>query len=79
MEASVASSAMEWTRMALEAAGKDVTVEKFAKALREMKYADKFGTLAQSPAEGNHAQTVAADRIKGGKWVKISDWITAIE
>jgi len=81
MEATVAYSVMEWTAMALEAAGKDLTVEKFTKALREMKYTDKFGNPPQSLAEGNHAQpqTVAVDQIKGGKWVKASDWITEIK
>ena len=81
MEATVAYSVMEWTAMALEAAGKDLTVEKFAKALREIKYGDKFGNPPQSLADGNHAQpqTVAVDQIKGGKWVKVSDWITAIK
>lgn len=81
MEATVAYSVMEWTAMALEAAGKDITVEKFTKALREIKYKDKFGNPEQSLAEGNHAQpqTVAVDQVKGGKWVKISDWITAIK
>ncbi len=81
MEATVAYSAMEWTALALEAAGKDLTVEKFTKALREMKYADKFGNPEQTMAEGNHAQpqSVAVDQVKGGKWVKVSDWITAIK
>jgi ABC-type branched-subunit amino acid transport system substrate-binding protein len=81
MEATVAYSVMEWTAMALEAAGKDITVEKFTKALREIKYTDKFGNPPQSLAEGNHAQpqTVAVDQVKGGTWVKISDWITTIK
>ena len=81
MEATVAYSVMEWTALALEAAGKDITVEKFTKALREIKYKDKFGNPEQSLADGNHAQpqTVAVDQVKGGKWVKISDWITAIK
>jgi len=81
MEAMVAYSVTEWTVMALEAAGKDLTVEKFTKALREMKYTDKFGNPTQSLAEGNHAnpQTVAVDQIKGGKWIKVSDWITTIQ
>jgi ABC-type branched-subunit amino acid transport system substrate-binding protein len=81
MEATVAYSVMEWTAQALEAAGKEITVEKFTKALREIKYKDKFGNPEQSLAEGNHAQpqTVAVDQVKGGKWVKISDWITAIK
>ncbi len=81
MEATVAYSVMEWTAQALEAAGKDITVEKFTKALREIKYTDKFGNPEQSLGEGNHAQpqTVAVDQVKGGKWVKISDWITAIK
>ena len=53
----------------VEAAGKDLTVETFTKALREIKYADKFGNPPQSLAEGNHAQpqSVAVDQIKGGK------------
>jgi branched-chain amino acid transport system substrate-binding protein len=81
MEATVAYSVMEWTAQALEAAGKDITVEKFTKALREIKYTDKFGNPEQSLAEGNHAQpqTVAVDQVKGGKWIKTSDWITAIK
>ncbi len=81
MEATVAYSVMEWTALALEAAGKDITVEAFTKALREIKYKDKFGNPEQSLAEGNHAQpqSVAVDQIKGGKWVKISDWITEIK
>jgi branched-chain amino acid transport system substrate-binding protein len=81
MEAMVAYSLIEWTAAALEAAGKDLTVEKFAKALRELKYADKFGNPTQSLAEGNHAQpqTVAVDQVKGGKWVKVSDWITTLQ
>jgi branched-chain amino acid transport system substrate-binding protein len=81
MEATVAYSVMEWTAMALDAAGKDITVEKFTKALREIKYTDRFGNPEQSLAEGNHAQpqTVAVDQVKGGKWVKTSDWITAIK
>ncbi len=81
MEAMVAYSTMEWTAMALEAAGKDLTVEKFTKALREMKYTDKFGNPTVTLADGNHAkpETVAVDQIKGGKWVKISDWITEVK
>jgi ABC-type branched-subunit amino acid transport system substrate-binding protein len=81
MEATVAYSVMEWIALALEAAGKDITVEKFTKALRDLTYSDKFGNPPQSLAEGNHAQpqTVAVDQVKGGKWVKISDWITTLE
>jgi ABC-type branched-subunit amino acid transport system substrate-binding protein len=81
MEAMVSYSVMEWTAMALDAAGKDLTVEKFTKALREMKYTDKFGNPTQSLAEGNHAQpqTVAVDQVKGGKWVKVSDWLTTVQ
>jgi branched-chain amino acid transport system substrate-binding protein len=81
MEAMVSYSVMEWTAMALDEAGKDLTVEKFTKALAAMKYADKFGNPAQTLAEGNHAQpqTVAVDQIKDGKWVKVSDWITTIQ
>jgi len=81
MEAMVSYLVIEWTAQALEAAGKDLTVEKFTKALREMKYTDKFGNPTQSLAEGNHAgpQTVAVDQIKGGKWIKVSDWITTIQ
>ncbi|MGH7004025.1 MAG: ABC transporter substrate-binding protein, partial [Alphaproteobacteria bacterium] len=81
MEAMVAYSVTEWTAAAIEAAGKDLTVEKFTKALREMKYTDKFGNPPQSLADGNHAnpQTVAVDQIKGGKWIKASDWITTIQ
>jgi len=81
MEAMVAYSVMEWTAAAIEAAGKDPTVEKFAKALREMKYTDKFGNPTQSLAEGNHAQpqAVAVDQVKGGKWIKVSDWLTTIQ
>jgi len=81
MEAMVAYSVTEWTALALEAAGKDLTVEKFAKALRELKYTDKFGTPTQSLAEGNHAQPqiVAVDQIKGGKWIKMTDWITTVQ
>jgi len=81
MEAMVAYSVMEWTAAAIEAAGKDLTAEKFAKALREVKYTDKFGNPTQSLAEGNHAQpqTVAVDQVKGGKWIKVSDWLTTIQ
>jgi ABC-type branched-subunit amino acid transport system substrate-binding protein len=81
MEAMVAYSVVEWTAMGLEAAGKDLTVEKFTKAMRELKYTDKFGNPTQSLAEGNHAQpqTVAVDQVKGGKWVKVSDWLTALQ
>ena len=52
MEAMVSYSVTEWTALALEAAGKDLTVEKFTKALREIKYTDKFGNPTQSVAEG---------------------------
>ncbi|MCW5772537.1 MAG: ABC transporter substrate-binding protein [Rhodospirillaceae bacterium] len=81
MEAMIAYSLIEWTAMALEAAGKDLTVEKFTKALQDLKYADKFGNPTQSLASGNHAQpqTIAVDQVKGGKWVKVSDWITTVQ
>ena len=32
------------------------TVEKFTKALQDLKYTDKFGNPTQSLASGNHAQ-----------------------
>lgn len=78
--AMVAYGLMEWTVMALEKAGKDVTAAKFADALRATKYKDPFGNPEQSLADGNHAkpEAVAIDQIKGGKWVRVSDWITSI-
>jgi ABC-type branched-subunit amino acid transport system substrate-binding protein len=78
--AMVAYGLMEWTVLALEKAGKAVTAANFADALRATPYKDPFGNPEQSLADGNHAkpETVAIDQIKGGKWVRVSDWIRSV-
>jgi branched-chain amino acid transport system substrate-binding protein len=78
--AMVAYGLMEWTVLALEKAGKAVTAANFADALRATPYKDPFGNPEQSLADGNHAkpEAVAIDQIKGGKWVRVSDWIRSV-
>ena len=68
----------DWLFKGIEAAGKDLTAEKVAKALQTIKYDDK-GLVLLKPAhfEKNHIdpQSIVIDQAQKGKWVTISDVI----
>ncbi|MGE0737032.1 MAG: ABC transporter substrate-binding protein [Alphaproteobacteria bacterium] len=73
MTSMVAYGLMDWTVKALEAAGKDLTVEKFVKALQETKYKDPFGNPEVNLSNNNHAGPpyVMIDVVKGGQWTSV--------
>ena len=68
----------DWLLKGIEAAGKDVTVEKVAKALQSITYDDK-GLVLLSPVRfvKNHIspESVEIDQVQKGKWVTISNII----
>jgi ABC-type branched-subunit amino acid transport system substrate-binding protein len=76
--AMVAYSLMDWTIKGLEKAGRDLTTEKFVKAMQSIKYTDMFGSPTLSLAKGNHAepQAVAIDQVKNGSWKRVTPVIT---
>jgi branched-chain amino acid transport system substrate-binding protein len=68
----------DWFVKAVEAAGKDLTVEKVAKALQSMSYDDK-GLVLLKPVRfvKNHIdpESITVDQAQKGKWVTISGLI----
>lgn len=68
----------DWFFKGIEAAGKDLTAEKVAKALQTIKYDDK-GLVLLKPVhfEKNHIdpESIVIDQAQKGKWVTISDLI----
>ncbi|MEO7937928.1 MAG: ABC transporter substrate-binding protein [Burkholderiaceae bacterium] len=68
----------DWLLKGVEAAGKDLTVEKVAKALQTITYDDK-GLVLLEPVhfEKNHInpERVEIDQVQKGKWVTISNII----
>ncbi len=68
----------DWFLKAVEAAGKDLTVEKVAKALQSITYDDK-GMVMLAPVHfvKNHIspESVEIDQVQKGKWVTISNII----
>jgi len=68
----------DWLFKGIEAAGKDLTAEKVAKALQSISYDDK-GLVLLKPVrfEKNHIdpESIVIDQAQKGKWVMISDLI----
>ena len=68
----------DWFLKGVEAAGKDLTAEKVAKALQTIAYDDK-GLVMLKPARfvKNHVdpESVIIEQVQKGKWVTISDVI----
>ena len=68
----------DWFLKGVEAAGKDLTAEKVAKALQTIAYDDKgLVMLKPSRFDKNHIdpESVIIDQVQKGKWVTISDVI----
>ena len=68
----------DWLFKGIEAAGKDLTAEKVAKALQTIGYDDK-GLVLLKPVRfvNNHIspESIVIDQVQKGKWVTISDVI----
>ena len=68
----------DWFLKGVEAAGKDLTAEKVAKALQTVSHDDK-GIVLLKPVhfEKNHIspESIVIDQAQKGKWVTISDLI----
>jgi branched-chain amino acid transport system substrate-binding protein len=68
----------DWLLKGIEAAGKDLTAEKVAKAMQTITYDDK-GLVLIKPVRfvNNHIspESVEIDQVQKGKWVTISDII----
>ncbi len=66
----------DWLLKAIETVGKDVTVEKVAKALQSSTYDDK-GRVLLTPVRfvNNHIspESVVIDQVQKGKWTTVSD------
>ena len=80
-ESMVAYANMDWVIQGLTKAGKNLTAEGFADAMRSITYKDPFGNPDLNVANGNHAgpQAVAIDQVKNGAWERISPVITSIK
>jgi len=57
----------------LQAAGRNLTADSFAKAMQGVAHQD-FTTFARQIFQGNHLnpEQVSIDQVKGGKWVQIA-------
>lgn len=68
-----AYSSMSWFLEGLEATGKDLTAEKFAKAMQGVSHED-FTTYTKVSFKNNHAmpELVSIDQAKNGRWVQIA-------
>jgi len=68
-----AYSYTSWFIAGLQAAGRNLTAESFAKAMQGVAHQD-FTTFARQTFQGNHLnpEQVSIDQVKGGKWVQIA-------
>lgn len=68
-----AYSYTSWFIAGLEAAGRNLTAESFAKAMQGVKHQD-FTTFSNQGWANNHVtpELVSIDQVKGGKWVQIA-------
>ena len=68
-----AYSYMSWFIAGLQATGRNLTAESFAKAMQSVPQQD-FTTFARQTFQGNHLnpELVSIDQVKGGKWVQIA-------
>jgi branched-chain amino acid transport system substrate-binding protein len=76
--AALAYDYTDWFLKGVEAAGKDLTAEKVAKALQTISYDDK-GLVKFGPVRfvKNHInpESIVIDQVQKGKWVTVSDLI----
>jgi len=68
-----AYSYTSWFIAGLQAAGRNLTADSFAKAMQGVAHQD-FTTFARQTFQGNHLnpEQVSIDQVKGGKWVQIA-------
>ncbi|MFM8555130.1 MAG: ABC transporter substrate-binding protein [Betaproteobacteria bacterium] len=68
-----AYSYTSWFIAGLQAAGRNLTADSFAKAMQGVAHQD-FTTFARQIFQGNHLnpEQVSIDQVKGGKWVQIA-------
>lgn len=68
-----AYSYTSWFIAGLQAAGRNLTAESFAKAMQGVPHQD-FTTFARQTFQGNHLspELVSIDQVKGGKWVQVA-------
>lgn len=68
-----AYSYTSWFIAGLEAAGRNLTAESFAKAMQGVKHQD-FTTFSNQGWANNHVtpELVSIDQVKGGKWVQVA-------
>jgi branched-chain amino acid transport system substrate-binding protein len=68
-----AYSYTSWFIAGLQAAGRNLTAESFAKAMQGVPHQD-FTTFARQTFQGNHLspEQVSIDQVKGGKWVQVA-------
>ena len=68
-----AYSYTDWFIAGLEAAGRNLTAESFAKAMQGVSHQD-FTTYARQSWANNHVtpELVSIDQVKGGKWVQVT-------
>lgn len=74
-----AYSYMSWFIAGLQAAGRNLTAESFAKAMQGVRHQD-FTTYASLRFAGNHVapELVSIDQVKGGRWVQIAPMMSGI-
>jgi ABC-type branched-subunit amino acid transport system substrate-binding protein len=80
-ESMVSYANMDWVIQGLTKAGRKLTAEGFANAMRSITYKDPFGNPDLRIGKGNHAgpQAVAIDQVKNGAWERISKPITGLK
>lgn len=68
-----AYSYMSWFIAGLQATGRSLTAESFAKAMQGVAHQD-FTTYARQTLQANHLapELVTIDQVKGGKWVQVA-------
>ena len=69
--------AMDIFLMGVDKAGKDLTVDNLVKGLEQVRYEDKFGgqPITFGPTKRLGTDKTYVSQVKGGKWVKISDFL----
>lgn len=69
--------AMDIFLMGVDKAGKDLTVDTLIKGLEQVRYEDKFGgqPITFGPQKRLGTDKTYVSQVKGGKWVKVSDFL----
>jgi len=71
----------DWFVQALEAAGRDLTTEKLAAALKQMEYRDIAFWGPSRMAADNHLrpEPIRIAQIQGGRWIPVSPVLTSVD